>query len=57
MSAWVEVYKNPKEYWAPYALAEKLVDLEDYFRRWRFNHVIAVEQIIGCKVALGVRQM
>lgn len=53
MSAWVKVYKNPKQYWALYALAEKLVDLEDYFRRWRFNHVTTVERIIGFKRGTG----
>ena len=44
MSAWVEVYQDPQKYWALYELAEKLVDLEDYFRRWRFNHVTTVER-------------
>ena len=24
-----------------------MVDLEDYFRRWRFNHVTTVERVIG----------
>ena len=36
-----------------YELAEKLVDLEDYFRRWRFNHVTTVERIIGFKRGTG----
>ena len=34
-------------------LAEKLVDFEDYFRRWRFNHVTTVERIIGLKRGTG----
>ena len=34
-------------------LAEKLVDLEDYFRRWRFNHVTTVERVIGFKQGTG----
>mgnify|MGYP000164754610 CR=1 FL=1 len=34
-------------------LAEKLVDLEDYFRRWRFNHVTTVERVIGFKRGTG----
>ena len=38
---------------AEYELAEKLVDLEDYFRRWRFNHVTTVERIIGFKRGTG----
>ena len=32
---------------------EKLVDLEDYFRRWRFNHVTTVERVIGFKRGTG----
>ena len=53
MKAWIEVYKNPKQHWDLYELAEKLVDLEDYFRRWRFNHVTTVERIIGFKQGTG----
>lgn len=50
---WQQVYENPSKYWALYELAEKLVDLEDYFRRWRFNHVTTVERIIGFKRGTG----
>ena len=53
MKAWIEVYKNPKQHWNLYELAEKLIDLEDYFRRWRFNHVTTVERIIGFKRGTG----
>ena len=45
--AWQAVYRDPQRYWMLYELAEKLVDFEDYFRRWRFNHVTTVERIIG----------
>ena len=51
--AWVVIYEKPTEYWMLYELAEKLVDLEDYFRRWRFNHVTTVERIIGFKRGTG----
>lgn len=51
--AWIEVYHNPEAHWSLYELAEKLVDLEDYFRRWRFNHVTTVERIIGFKRGTG----
>jgi tryptophan 2,3-dioxygenase len=51
--AWLEVYRNPEQYWELYALAEKLVDVEDNFRRWRFNHLITVERIIGFKIGSG----
>ena len=51
--AWTAVYRSPREHWALYELAEKLVDFEDYFRRWRFNHVTTVERIIGFKRGSG----
>jgi len=50
---WKLVYENVDRYWTLYELAEKLVDLEDYFRRWRFNHVTTVERIIGFKRGTG----
>ena len=50
---WAEVYRAPDRHWAIYELAEKLVDLEDYFRRWRFNHVTTVERVIGLKRGTG----
>jgi len=52
-AAWLEVYQNPDAHWQVYELAEKLVDVEDYFRRWRFNHVTTVERIIGLKRGTG----
>jgi tryptophan 2,3-dioxygenase len=52
-AAWAEVYRDPAKYWDLYELAEKLVDLEDYFRRWRFNHVTTVERVIGLKRGTG----
>ena len=53
MQAWTTIYQSPEKYWTLYELAEKLVDLEDYFRRWRFNHVTTVERIIGFKRGTG----
>ena len=50
---WQKIYEDPGTYWELYELAEKLVDLEDYFRRWRFNHVTTVERIIGFKRGTG----
>ncbi len=52
-AAWIKVYEDPHAHWHLYELAEKLVDLEDYFRRWRFNHVTTVERIIGFKRGTG----
>lgn len=51
--AWMRVYQDPTTYWDLYELGEKLVDLEDYFRRWRFNHVTTVERVIGFKRGTG----
>jgi tryptophan 2,3-dioxygenase len=53
MAAWQTVYRDPQTHWPYYELAEKLVDFEDYFRRWRFNHVTTVERIIGLKRGTG----
>jgi tryptophan 2,3-dioxygenase len=52
-AAWATVYRDPAHYWELYELAEKLVDFEDYFRRWRFNHVTTVERVIGFKRGTG----
>ena len=53
LAAWKAVYAEPERHWVLYELAEKLVDFEDYFRRWRFNHVTTVERIIGLKRGTG----
>ncbi len=47
IAAWKVVYSSPEKHWMLYEIAEKLVDFEDYFRRWRFNHVTTVERVIG----------
>lgn len=52
-AAWRRVYTDPAAHWTLYDLAEKLVDFEDYFRRWRFNHVTTVERVIGLKRGTG----
>ncbi|MEM9317410.1 MAG: tryptophan 2,3-dioxygenase family protein [Pseudomonadota bacterium] len=52
-AAWAEIYRAPEAHWELYDMAEKLVDLEDYFRRWRFNHVTTVERVIGFKRGTG----
>lgn len=50
---WKIVYQDIETHWDLYQLGEKLVDLEDYFRRWRFNHVTTVERVIGFKRGTG----
>lgn len=52
-ACWAEVYQNPKTHWDLYDLAEKLVDLEYRFQIWRFNHLKAVERVIGFKRGTG----
>ena len=52
-AVWQVVYRDPHAHWEAYELAEKLMDFEDYFRRWRFNHVTTVERVIGFKRGTG----
>ena len=52
-AAWLKVYADPNACWDLYALAEKLVDVEDAFRQWRFRHLTTVERIIGFKRGTG----
>ncbi len=52
-AAWAEIYRNPEQHWDLYELAEKLVDLEYHFQRWRFGHLKTVERIIGFKRGTG----
>ena len=51
--AWRTVYGDTAQYWDLYELAEKLVDVEDWFRQWRFRHMTTVERIIGHKRGTG----
>ena len=53
LDAWLTVYRDPDTYWDLYELAEKLLDVEDNFRRWRFNHLTTVERTIGFKAGSG----
>jgi tryptophan 2,3-dioxygenase len=52
-AVWAEVYRHPHKHWDLYELAEKLVDLEYHFQRWRFGHLKTVERIIGFKRGTG----
>jgi len=51
--AWLTVYHHPHQYWDLYQLGEKLTDIEDAFRLWRFRHVTTVERVIGFKRGTG----
>jgi tryptophan 2,3-dioxygenase len=52
-AAWLAVYRDVATHWDLYELAEKLVDLEQKFQQWRFNHMKTVERIIGYKRGTG----
>jgi len=52
-AAWAAIYREPQAHWDLYELAEKLVDLEYHFQRWRFGHLKTVERIIGFKRGTG----
>lgn len=52
-AAWAAIYRDPEAHWDLYELAEKLVDLEYHFQRWRFGHLKTVERIIGFKKGTG----
>ena len=51
--AWHVAYRDPALHWDLYQLGEKLIDLEDAFRQWRFRHVTTVARIIGDKSGTG----
>jgi tryptophan 2,3-dioxygenase len=51
--AWITVYRDPHKYWDLYQLGEKLADIEDAFRLWRFRHLTTVERVIGFKRGTG----
>jgi len=51
--AWLAVYRDPRQHWDLYQLGEKLTDIEDAFRLWRFRHVTTVERVIGFKRGTG----
>jgi len=53
LAAWHAIYRDPGAHWDLYELAEELVDLEDWFRQWRFRHLTTVERIIGRKTGTG----
>ncbi|WP_428311911.1 tryptophan 2,3-dioxygenase [Hydrocarboniphaga sp.] len=52
-AAWLSIYRDPQQYWDLYQLAEKLVDVDDWFQQWRFRHMTTVRRIIGFKRGTG----
>ena len=53
VEAWLTIYRRPRDHWDLYDLAEKLMDMETLFQRWRFDHVTAVERVIGHQPGTG----
>ncbi len=47
------VYEDTGKHWAAYAIAEQLVDVEEFFQLWRFRHMKTVERIIGYRRGTG----
>jgi len=51
--AWRHVYEDREQFPELYQLGEKLIDLEDAFRRWRFAHLATVSRVIGINPGTG----
>ncbi|HXH00007.1 MAG TPA: tryptophan 2,3-dioxygenase family protein [Sphingomicrobium sp.] len=52
-AAWTAVYRDSGKWFELYALAEKLVDVDDALASWRHKHVLTVTRIIGNKMGTG----
>lgn len=50
---WLRIYQQRDQYWSLYELGEKLVDISESFRSWRFQHVSIVERVIGNRPGSG----
>jgi tryptophan 2,3-dioxygenase len=51
--AWGHIYRNRMSAPELYQLGEKLIDLEDAFRKWRFAHLATVSRVIGSNAGTG----
>ena len=47
------IYEDPENHWDEYEMCEKLVDVEERFRLWRYRHMLTVQRIIGFKQGTG----
>ncbi|WP_081894880.1 tryptophan 2,3-dioxygenase [Burkholderia paludis] len=52
-AAWCAVYRDTDAHWALYDLGERLIDLEEGVRQWRFRHIGTVERTIGLRRGTG----
>src|SRR5690606_21725193 len=53
MAVFKTIYEHPDQWWDAYEMAEKLLDVEQYFQMWRFRHLKTVHRIIGLKTGTG----
>jgi tryptophan 2,3-dioxygenase len=47
------IYEDTAGHWAAYEMAEKLMDIEEFFQLWRFRHMKTVERVIGHRAGTG----
>ncbi|MCB0879883.1 MAG: tryptophan 2,3-dioxygenase [Thermoleophilia bacterium] len=47
------IYEDTERYWDEYEMCEKLVDVEERFRLWRYRHLLTVQRVIGFKRGTG----
>ena len=52
-ATWKRIYDDQGEYMSLFQLGERLVELEDAFRRWRFRHLTTVARVIGRSTGTG----
>lgn len=48
-----DIYASPDKQWDAYEMCEKLVDVEEQVRLWRFRHMTVVQRVIGFKTGTG----
>ncbi len=51
--AWMTIYRDAEQFMDLFQLGEKMIDVEDGFRQWRFRHLTTVSRIIGFKAGTG----
>ena len=50
---WKMIYRDAEQFMDLFQLGEKMIDVEDGFRQWRFRHLTTVSRIIGFKAGSG----
>lgn len=53
VDAFREVYTDTATNWDAYEMCEKLLDVEEQVRLWRFRHLTVVQRVIGLKTGTG----